>query len=202
MLKNNKYFKSFKNITNKSWVWQNIFYEYKEWNQNKAIYSERKKKMNNEMIFMNIIIFPILLYFIGVFVNMSIFVYYDLFTNRNKSKVSLFEELYIFLSFFKTKKILENNKKYSFCKKTTIKSIIGISIIATIGYLIYLNYLGIIDINFILNPIIETIKLIENNLYKIMFGFVGIIIFLTLILIVMKIIIIKTKNKYQNNDSN
>lgn len=103
------------------------------------------------MIFstLNIIL---VIYSLGVSINVIIDLYYDLFTNREFEKRNV-KTLNLLYSWFSTRKILNENKKYSFCPKSTKISIISILSIIIIFSLFYLNEKGVIDINFIITPL-------------------------------------------------
>lgn len=98
---------------------------------------------------MELISLVILFLSLGIIIKMLIETYYILFTNRNINTMSF----YTLLGFFKTKKILDLNKKYKYSKKDTKLSIVIIIIVSILFITIILHQNNYIDISFILNKI-------------------------------------------------
>jgi len=103
----------------------------------------------------------IFIYSLGLLINLCINVYYDTCTNRGGKC-----DFYIFLSWFSTRKILNENKKYSFCTKNTKISINLISMTIIIFALFYLNENGVININFIITPLKQFDNWINDTFQK------------------------------------
>lgn len=91
----------------------------------------------------------IMVFITGFVVNMSIYFYYISFTNTEEKRIPF----YILLSWFVTKKIIGENKKYSYCPKKAKESFFILLFVCMIILLCFLNEKGIIDLAFVVEPL-------------------------------------------------